>query len=142
MASSPTNAAMRTARTSRLTEARWEVECRLMAERFPESRPFEKDGMVGFTGVLRGPQSLMSYRVIVRAKVSEYPLFWPPAIYVEPRPNPHLHMPDGSLSYHVLGKPPTSCFASAFLVAATYIHAYDDGRQDPFVKTIHGGTYD
>ena len=141
MASNATNAAIRTERTSRLTEARWKVECRLMAERFPEVRPFKKDGLVGFTGVLRGPQSLMSYRVAVRAKVSEYPL-WPPAIYVEPQPNPHLHMPNGSLSYHVLWKPPTSCFASSFLVAVKYIHTYDDERQDPFVKTIHGGTYD
>lgn len=48
-------------RNPMLTKPRWEAEVALMANLFPAFRPFAKDGMVGFHGLLQGPCSGRTY---------------------------------------------------------------------------------
>ena len=111
-----------------LKRERWEVECHLMANNFPEFRPYSVNGTVGFRGKLEGRRTGRIYDVAIETSIATYPEF-PPAVYITPRPEPHHWEPDGrggaKLCLRRTWVPTKNTFANTLLVAAKYIAEFD-----------------
>ncbi len=112
-------------RNPMLTEGRWGAEVALMANLFPAFRPFTKEGFVGFHGLLQGPCSGRTYAVIIRAPIDRYPDF-PPAVYLNPKPEPTHCDRDGQLDICVQWKPIRHTFTKILFIVVAYIRDFDD----------------
>ncbi len=107
---------------------RWEFECHLMDDVFPEFTPYSVNGTIGFYGKLRGPRTGGIYDVTIQVSVAQYPHV-SPAVYITPRPEHHHWVPDGKgggkLCVIRTWIPAKSTFANTLLVAAKYIAEFD-----------------
>ena len=140
MTNEPVREPTRRDRKPRLSRARWEAECLLMAKYFPEFTPYAADGVVGFRGKLRGPRTGRTYTITVQAWVTEYPAH-SPAVYIDPRPEGHHYLHDGRLdmcSPRKPGDPARNTFASRLLVTVTSVAAFDNNNQDRISPTSTG----
>jgi hypothetical protein len=99
-----------------------------MHNAFPQFRPFAEPGQwVGFRGWFYGKRTGRLYEVMIRASVAKYPNE-EPAVYMNPRPEPHHWIRDGRLCYLRRGhiwKPAEDTFAQALLIAAKYVDEFD-----------------
>jgi hypothetical protein len=115
-----------------LTKPRWEAECRLMNNTFPEFEPFAIPGQwAGFRGYLRGKRSGNIYGVLMKASISKYPSE-EPAVYMNPHPEPHHWIRDGRLCYLRRGHvwdPARDTFAQVLLIVAEYLNDFDGRRR-------------
>src|SRR5262245_40324938 len=107
-----------------ITKPRWEAECILMANNFPQFVAFSCDGLIGFQGRLRGKRSGRIYEVWIQAHKHGYPQ-QEPAVYMDPRPEPHHWIGDGRLCVVRTWIPGLSTFANTLLVAAKYVADFD-----------------
>lgn len=111
-----------------LTRPRWEAEVRLMRNVFPEFEPFaEPEQWAGFQGWLRGKRTGRLYTLTIRASIGKYPNE-EPAVYMDPRPEPHHWIQDGRLCYRRDGRgwnPAQDTFAQAVVIAAKYVDEFD-----------------
>lgn len=111
-----------------LSRPRWEAEVRLMRNVFPEFKPFAEPGAwAGFRGWLEGRRTGRIYEVVLRAAVSMYPSE-EPAVYMQPRPEPHHWIRDGRLCYLRQGhiwNPAEDTFAQALIIAVKYVEEFD-----------------
>ena len=111
-----------------LSRPRGEAEVRLMHNVFPEFEPFAEPGVrAGFRGWLEGKRTGRIYEVVLAASVAKYPSE-EPAVYMNPRPEPHHWIHDGRLCYvrdgHVWN-PAADTFAQALFIAARYVDEFD-----------------
>jgi hypothetical protein len=111
-----------------LTIPRWEAECRIMKNTFPQFRPFAVPGTVaGFHGYLVGPRTEIAYEVLIKSPIPDYP-GKEPGIYIEPHPESHHWITDNRLCYLREGhawNPAEDTFAQALTLAVKYIAVFD-----------------
>ncbi len=81
-----------------LTTPRWEAECRLMHNNFPQFEPFAVPGReAGFRGHLIGPRTGIPYEVTIMVPVRDYPAK-EPGVYMTPHPESHHWIIDNRLA--------------------------------------------
>lgn len=110
-----------------VSQARWEAECRLMKNVFPQFRPFSADGLIGFRGRLKGKRTGRVYDITIQASVHTYAAY-EPAVYMAPHPEPHHWINDNRLCYQRNGRvwnPDRGTFANTLLIAARYMDEFD-----------------
>jgi hypothetical protein len=125
-----------------LSDARWQVENKIMSEFFPWLKPFvTASGNVGFFGYLRGPRSRRLFQVLTKIPVRRFPEEEPP-LYIAPklttewfRPDDVNHRPEGRLCYNRLKEgrrvetrwqPAKNTFANVIGFAVQYLEEFDE----------------
>lgn len=114
-----------------LTEVRWEKEKELMQSVFPQFKPFMRNSVFGFEGLLKGKASGRTYHVVLESEKSSYPQF-PPSIYMDP-PIGHHWIGNGRRWLCVSRKwaAARSTFANSLLAAVRYLDEYDTADHAP-----------
>src|SRR5690349_12651130 len=101
--------------------ARWLAEVSLMRNTFPEFEPFLRNGLIGFTGSLRGAHGAL-YQIVIQAPQSGYPAQLP-KIYINPRVGTNWQA-DGALCVSRTWRPERDTFAQQVLYAAAYLQQH------------------
>ena len=111
-----------------LTTPRWEAECRLMHNHFPQFEPYAVPSReAGFRGHLVGPRTGIPYEVTIMVPVRDYPEK-EPGVYMTPHPEPHHWITDNRLCYQRQGhvwNPAEDTFAQALVMAVKYVAEFD-----------------
>jgi len=95
-----------------------------MARNFRQFVAFSRDGLIGFAGKLRGKRTGRIYEVRIQVPAHGFPA-QKPAVYMNPHPESHHWLRDGSLCVESLWVPGKTTFANTVLVVAKYIEDFD-----------------
>jgi hypothetical protein len=107
---------------------RWHAEKHVMRSVFPTFEPFlYPNDAFGFVGILDGPRTRIPYEVIIKALIKDYPAK-EPAVFMNPRAEPHHWIDDGRLCYQRDGHtwdPARDTFAQCLSMAVKYLAEFD-----------------